>query len=428
MKRILSLLAEITIILVIWYPVEAQNLLNGPDCATYDTANDRYFIFNWNDGTIVTIDSEGTQSYFDTYLGNTKNGHIVGNVLYATVGNHYINAYDLTSDALLWHAYVPGSQYLDGLAADNSGYLYMTDYYANGTGMIFKFRISDQTSEVFVNSGLPLYPQDLVFDENNNRLLLASYAYNAPILAIDPTDASVSTVVPSTFGYSSGIAMDNAGNWYVTHSITNGAVYIYDSAFANPPEAIGYMNHPTALGYNPVDNILAVPSFDADIVTFISLDDNDGDGVIDLIDNCPEISNSDQANSDADTLGNACDNCPDSTNNDQANNDADTLGNACDNCPDADNNDQADDDGDGVGDVCDFICGDSNDEGNTNILDITYLIAYLYKSGPAPEPYECVGDVNGTDTVNILDITYLIAFLYKDGPPPVEDCCNPVWK
>jgi len=101
-----------------------------------------------------------------------------------------------------------------------------------------------------------------------------------------------------------------------------------------------------------------------------------------------------------------------------------------DNCPDVYNPEQTDSDGDGIGDACEevvYVCGDPNNEGNTNILDITYLIAYLYKGGPVPQPDECVGDVNGTDNVNILDITYLIAFLYKGGPEPVEDCCSPVW-
>jgi len=74
----------------------------------------------------------------------------------------------------------------------------------------------------------------------------------------------------------------------------------------------------------------------------------------------------------------------------------------------------------------DVTVGTSN--ATINILDITYLIAYLYKGGPAPVPYECVGDVNGNSAVNILDITYLIAYLYKGGPAPVTDCCNPVWK
>jgi hypothetical protein len=70
--------------------------------------------------------------------------------------------------------------------------------------------------------------------------------------------------------------------------------------------------------------------------------------------------------------------------------------------------------------LADFICGDANYDGAVNILDITYLIGYLYQDGPGPIPYEA-GDANGDSTINILDITYLIAYLYQGGPTP-ENC------
>ncbi|MFH2036727.1 MAG: peptidoglycan DD-metalloendopeptidase family protein [Candidatus Zixiibacteriota bacterium] len=69
-----------------------------------------------------------------------------------------------------------------------------------------------------------------------------------------------------------------------------------------------------------------------------------------------------------------------------------------------------------------YMCGDANNSTNINILDITYIIAFLYKSGQAPIPVEA-GDANGNDVINILDITYLIAFLYKLGPEPI---CPPI--
>lgn len=65
-----------------------------------------------------------------------------------------------------------------------------------------------------------------------------------------------------------------------------------------------------------------------------------------------------------------------------------------------------------------FVCGDADGGGTINLLDITYLISYLYKGGPAPEPIEA-GDANGDGTINLLDITYLISYLYRGGPEPV---------
>ncbi len=68
--------------------------------------------------------------------------------------------------------------------------------------------------------------------------------------------------------------------------------------------------------------------------------------------------------------------------------------------------------------LSEYTCGDADGNLDINILDITYLISYLYKGGPAPEPMEA-GDANGNGLVNLLDITYLINFLYKGGPEPV---------
>jgi hypothetical protein len=66
-----------------------------------------------------------------------------------------------------------------------------------------------------------------------------------------------------------------------------------------------------------------------------------------------------------------------------------------------------------------FINGDANGNGIVNILDITFLISYLYKQGPSPDPMIC-GDANCNQQLNILDITYLIGYLYKSGPDPCQ--------
>jgi hypothetical protein len=65
-----------------------------------------------------------------------------------------------------------------------------------------------------------------------------------------------------------------------------------------------------------------------------------------------------------------------------------------------------------------FICGDADGNGVINLLDITYIINFLYKNGSAPKP-PAAGDANGNGATNISDITYLINFLYKQGLSPV---------
>ncbi len=437
--KVIYLVTVITLILSSL--VSAQSLLNGPDCVTYDVANDRYLVSNWYNGSVVAIANDGTQSYFIQGLGITNGSHIIGNTLYTTGGYNYLDAWDLTTGTRLWRKTIWGSNQVDGIMADSSGYLYITDYnIGGGINQIFRFNISTQTSELYISSGLDDGPQDFSFDAANNRLLLTFFDSPGKIKAIDLSDATLSAVVTIPFPNNNGIEKDNDGNWYVT-SYYAGRIYRYDNDFANPPVLIATgISTPTALGYNPVDNILAVPSFASNTLTLIPLVDTDGDGIIDYrdncievanldqidndgdgdgdaCDNCPVISNSDQANSDTDILGDACDNCPTVNNLDQVDGDEDLVGDICDNCPEHYNPGQEDSNGNDVGDLCDYICGDIDGNPAINILDIVYVINYKYKGGPAPDPLESA-DVNHDFSVNILDIVYLINFKYKAGQEP----------
>jgi hypothetical protein len=63
--------------------------------------------------------------------------------------------------------------------------------------------------------------------------------------------------------------------------------------------------------------------------------------------------------------------------------------------------------------------GDVNGDGLIDIGDVVYLVGYLYRGGPAPNPVE-VGDVNCDGVVDIGDVVYLVSYLYKGGPPPCE--------
>ncbi|MFH1374329.1 MAG: M6 family metalloprotease domain-containing protein, partial [bacterium] len=141
-------------------------------------------------------------------------------------------------------------------------------------------------------------------------------------------------------------------------------------------------------------------------------EDTDSDGYGDSCDNCPLVYNPNQTmDVDGDGVGDQCDNCPEALNPDQADVDTDGLGDSCDNCQFVYNPNQDDTDGDGIGDsCCCALRGDVDANGATDVGDLTYLVAYLFQSGPPP-PCPKQGDVDGSSGSDVGDLTFLVAYL-----------------
>ncbi len=65
------------------------------------------------------------------------------------------------------------------------------------------------------------------------------------------------------------------------------------------------------------------------------------------------------------------------------------------------------------------ISGDVDISGGIDISDVIYLINYLFRGGPAPEPM-FAGDSNHDGEVTVSDVIYLINYLFKAGPKPCQ--------
>ena len=63
------------------------------------------------------------------------------------------------------------------------------------------------------------------------------------------------------------------------------------------------------------------------------------------------------------------------------------------------------------------VDGDASDD--INIADLTYLVAYMFKNGPAA-PCVDEGNINGLGEIDITDVTRLVGYMFKSGPPPAD--------
>jgi len=147
------------------------------------------------------------------------------------------------------------------------------------------------------------------------------------------------------------------------------------------------------------DEEIAAESDPNDYYSTPGSSDTDEDGIADDLDNCPDVPNSGQLDSDGDGSGNSCDsdndndgiideddNCPLVSNTDQLNSDDDTLGNACD----------GDDDNDGVSDADELNAG--TDPNNPDSDGDTYTDAEEAIAGSDPNDPNSTPDSSGDDT------------------------------
>ena len=190
---------------------------------------------------------------------------------------------------------------------------------------------------------------------------------NANAAFDDPFCFSQATSVWYSFTPSATMPVqaDTFGSSYTTtlsvYTGTRGALFpVVGCTYGNGP--IGF----TAIAGQTYYFMIGSPDAGGDLVFRAQRPaDIDGDGIGDMLDNCPVNPNPDQSDWDGDHHGDACDNCRYESNPGQEDGDGDGIGDACedgdadgypdarDNCPTVANPDQRDTDFDGLGDLCD---------------------------------------------------------------------------
>ena len=250
--------------------LEDPNLYNHPECVVYDYSKKRYFVSNAageNIGSIVEVDSIQEISYFITGIENPLGMCIKENILYVSDAKNNLLGFDLDTKENVMELDIPMIGNLDGMACDNSGNLFVIDTY----GRIYRVNLQEKTYNLFVSGDLGSWPQDCIFDEPNNRLIVAGWGANASIRGVNLEDSTITNIIDNTIGYFDGITKDQFNNVYVA-SHNGGKILRYDPEFSSPPEIISSGHQgPAGINYNTEDNILAVPNYNSSKVDFIDV-------------------------------------------------------------------------------------------------------------------------------------------------------------
>jgi hypothetical protein len=68
-----------------------------------------------------------------------------------------------------------------------------------------------------------------------------------------------------------------------------------------------------------------------------------------------------------------------------------------------------------------LLCGNPNGDNDVNVGDCVFMINYIFRGGPGPEPWQ-LGDANCDGTLDVGDVVFLIAASFRYGPQP--ECCE----
>lgn len=71
-----------------------------------------------------------------------------------------------------------------------------------------------------------------------------------------------------------------------------------------------------------------------------------------------------------------------------------------------------------TGELVEYICGDIDGDGGITVGDEVYLINFIFKYGPYPQPLASA-DVNGNGFVETGDLKYMINYVHAHGPAPI---------
>ncbi|MCB9187373.1 MAG: T9SS type A sorting domain-containing protein [Flavobacteriales bacterium] len=256
MNKLLPLIA----LFVINSNLSAQSL-SGVESVEYDPINNRYLASS-DGSSIVAIAPNGGLSYFGSGTAADYGMEVMNGTLFAITGTS-IKGYDLNSETEVMSMTISGAQFLNGMGSNGTDKLWVSDF--NGYS-IYEIDVTNLSSPSYnmvadqTDIGTTNKPNGIVYDGDNNRILIVGWGSNAPIKAMDLTSYNVTDVVSNTgVGNIDGIDKDGDGNWFIS-SWSPARITKYNNDFSiSEVITVPGISSPADICYAPETDTLAIP-------------------------------------------------------------------------------------------------------------------------------------------------------------------------
>lgn len=263
MKKILSVLFVLLLVNV----NNSYSQYSSPESVTYDTIGKRYLISNTTSFKIVQRDRNNVVTDFVTVGSSIHGVTVYNNKVYVCNGTR-IRGYDLSNASEIMNVTISGSSFLNDLAIDNSGMMYISDFSAR---RIYKLNTNNSEYWIYVTNTTNT-PNGVYVDAPRNRLLICCWGANAPIKAVNFSDSTIANIITTPYTNCDGISLDRNDNVYIS-TWGSQSVVRYDINFSIPAVVVASsLSNPADIFVNKITDTLAIPNAGNSTVVFSLLD------------------------------------------------------------------------------------------------------------------------------------------------------------
>ncbi|MBK9229149.1 MAG: hypothetical protein IPL67_19335 [Ignavibacteria bacterium] len=236
---------------------------SSPESATYDSVSSRYFVSNTSSRIISQRDLQGNVDFVNVGALYMESRFMAEEFTSAMAQRCAVTIFQTLQKLLQ----IAGSSFLNDLAIDASGMIYVSDFTAR---RIYKVNSANQDYWTYVASTTNT-PNGVYVDAPRNRLLVCCWGSSAPIRAVSFADSSIATLVITPYSNLDGITLDRNDNVYVsTWGIQS--VVKYDINFSQAPVIVtGGLSNPADIFVNKSKDTLEIPNAGNNTVTFANI-------------------------------------------------------------------------------------------------------------------------------------------------------------